>query len=366
MKMRNLLLVFAIVMFGSAAVLAQRPPRTPSAPSSPTIVTPVPPADPMTFSFYFDGSNYLGILPEEISRENMSRYGLSTPQGVGISRVTEGSPAEKAGLKKGDVILQFDGEPVTTSRKLFRLIGEAAPEQTVRLTISRNGSEQQISATLGQREDASRTLGALSPELRDRIFTPRGPRAPGDAPEVFSYSFGSNRRVGITTTQLTKQLADFFGVSTGKGLLITSVSENSPASKAGLRAGDVITELNGAKIEDSGDFIRGLNGKDEGEVTLTIIRDKSTRTIKVTPERRQTPSFNLSELMPATIVSLPQVNVTIPDVRVLQPMPRMNLIPVMPKIEIPVMPKIDLKMMMPLRQMTLPRIERLQTLPLIL
>jgi membrane-associated protease RseP (regulator of RpoE activity) len=364
MKMRNLFLVFAIVIFGSASALAQRTPRAPSTPQSPTIATPVPPAEPMTFSFYFDGSNYLGILPEEINRENMSRYGLGAPQGVGISRVSEGSPAEKAGLKKGDVILRFDGEPVMTSRKLFRLIGEAAPEQTVKLTISRGGSEQQVSVTLGQREDASRTLGALTPELRDRIFTPRTPRALGDAPEVFSYGFGSNRRVGITTTMLTKQLADFFGVSTGKGLLITSVSENGPAAKAGLKAGDVITELNGDKVEDSGDFIRGLNRKDEGEVTLTIIRDKSTRTIKVMPEHRPTPAFNFSELMPATIVSIPQFKMDIPEMRLLQSMPKINL-PVMPRIEIPVMPKIDLPVM-PRRLMTLPRIERLQTVPLIL
>src|SRR4029453_14057502 len=111
--------------------------------------------------------------------------------------------------------------------------------------------------------------------------------------------FGGNRRIGILTTPLTKQLADHMGVSGGKGVLVTSVSENSPASKAGLRAGDVITEVNGASIEDSGDFIRELNQKDEGEVTLTIVRDKSQRTIKVTPERRPTPSFNLTDFQPA-------------------------------------------------------------------
>src|SRR5437763_15753477 len=110
----------------------------------------------MAFSFYFDGSNYLGILPVEINTSNMSQYGLSTARGVGISRVTEGSPADKAGLKKGDVIVQFEGEPVTSTRKLFRLIGEAAPEQTVRLTILRNGSVQQVCETLDEREIATR------------------------------------------------------------------------------------------------------------------------------------------------------------------------------------------------------------------
>jgi serine protease Do len=358
MKMRKLLLLFVVVLFASASALAQR--RTPPAPSTPPqpgITVPVPPAEPMTFSFFYDGMNYLGILPEEINRENMSRYGLNAPQGVGISRVTEGSPAEKAGLKKGDVILQFDGEPVMTNRKLFRLIGEAAPEQTVRLTISRNGSEQQVSVTLGVREDASRALRALSPEQRDRLFTPRTPRALGETPEVFSFGYGSNRRVGVTTTALTKQLADFFGVSGGQGLLITSVSENSPASRAGLKAGDVITEMNGEKIEDTGDFIRALNRKDEGDVTLTIIRDKSSRTIKVTPERRQqTPGFNISELQ--ALPTLGRVNITqpgfaeLPEFQLVQPIP--TTVPfVMPRIDNFVLPRV----------MSLPRIKSLPTVP---
>jgi len=361
MKMRKLMLLFVVVLFASASALAQR--RTPTAPATPPqpgIAVPVPPAEPMTFSFYYDGMNYLGILPEEINRENMSRYGLNSPQGVGISRVTEGSPAEKAGLKKGDVILQFDSEQVSTNRKLFRLIGEAAPEQAVRLTISRNGSEQQVNVKLGVREDASRTLRALSPGQRDRLFPQRTPRTPGEAPEVFSFGFGSNRRVGVMTTALTKQLADFFGVPGGQGLLITSVSENSPASKAGLKAGDVITEMNGEKIEDTDDFIRALNRKDEGDVTLTIIRDKSNRTIKVTPERRPTPTFNLSEFQPSGLMSrleFPAFQMNMPDLNVLQSMPKIESF-VMPNF---LLPKMD-KLVLP-RVMSLPHIKLLPTVP---
>lgn len=336
MKMRNLLLLTAIVLFARASGSAQQTPPRPANPSSPVIVAPVPPASPMNFSFYFDGSNYLGIIPEEINRGNMSQYGLSAPRGVGISRVTEGGPAEKAGLKKGDVILQFDGEQVTTTRKLFRLIGEAAPEQTVRLTILRGGSEQQLSVTLGMREDAVRALGALTPQQRGILREmPRAPQVWNDAPQVFSYGFGGNRRVGITTTPLTKQLAEFFGVSGGQGLLVTSVTENSPASKGGLRAGDVITELNGEKIEDADDFIRALNRKDEGEVTLTIIRDKSQRTIKVTPEHRPAPTFKLSELQGSPVLG--RVTITPPSITTL---PESFRIEPIPTIEPHVMPRI--------------------------
>jgi serine protease Do len=350
MRIRNLLLLFAIVLVASAPALAQRTPPTPSTPpSSSTITVPVPPDAPMGFSFSTEGG-YLGVSPENIDKENMSEYGLSSPRGVGISNVSQGSPAERAGLKKGDVILQFDNEPVTSSRKLLRLIGEAAPEQTVRLTIVRNNSEQQLTVKLGEREDSTRAYRTLITPRGERGELFRQPRIPqvwNDTPGAFAYGFGSNRRVGVTTTPLTKQLADFFGVSGGQGLLITSISDNSPASKAGLRAGDVITEMNGEKLDSADDFVRALNRKDEGEVTLTIIRDKSQRTIKVMPERRPALNFNLSELLPAPGVSqiIPPMHLMdLQQLRNLQPQPF-----IIPQIDGPALPRL----------MNLPRIEQL-------
>lgn len=360
MKMRNLLTFLAIVLLMSAQAQAQRTPPRPATPQS-EMTAPVP----QVFSFSTEGNSYLGVSPENITRENMSKYGLSAPRGVGIANVSQGSPAERAGLKKGDVILQFDGEPVTSTRKLLRLIGESAPEQSVRLTISRNNSEQQMNVTLAKREPATYSLGRATPNFDEylRVDPQSVPRARGYAPELFSYSFGGNtRRVGITTSALTKQLADFFGVSGGQGLLISSISENSPASRAGLKAGDVITEVDGEKIEDSGDFIRALNKKEEGDVTLTIIRDKSQRTIKVTPEKRTPPSINLTELqgmpMASNLIPLGRAMnlMKLPDVRTLQALPKMESF---------VMPKMD-GLTLPSRLLNLPRIELLQTIPPVL
>jgi serine protease Do len=304
----------------------------------------MPPDAPMAFSFSTDGS-YLGVSPENIDRENMKEYGLSEPRGVGINSVSQNSPAERAGLKKGDVILQFDGEPVTSSRKLLRLIGEAAPQQTVRLTISRNNSEQQLTVTLGQRADTQRVFRAGTPDL-NRYFRMNPPTPPqtwgGDGPEAYALALGNNRRVGVTTTVLTAQLADFFGVSGGRGLLITSTGENSPASRAGLRAGDVITEVNGEKVEDSDDFIRAINRKEEGEVTLTIIRDKSQRTIKVMPERRPNQTFRFPDTPPtpsAMRIIPPVYLMNMPDVRALQALPRIESF-VMPKIDGAIIPRM--------------------------
>jgi membrane-associated protease RseP (regulator of RpoE activity) len=128
-----------------------------------------------------------------------------------------------------------------------------------------------------------------------------------------------------------------------------------------LKAGDVITEVDGEKIEDAGDFIRALNKKEDGEVTLTIIRDKSQRTIKVMPEKRTPPSINLTELqaMPMARNLIPlgrSMNLLkLPDVRTLQALPKWESF-VMPKIEGSVPPRL----------LNLPRIELLQAIPPVL
>src|SRR5713226_6284714 len=211
---------------------------------------PATPEASRSFSIMLDGGTFLGVSVEDISKENLSRYGLREVRGVGVTQVVKDSPAEKAGLKKDDVILRFDGESVTSARKLNRLVGEAVADQTVRLTISRGGAEQEVSATLAKRDGMQNVFGNAMPPEIFRGTTP-GPFKinpgqiqinPGEG--GFTFAFGGNRRIGVSTQSLTKQLADYFGVKDG-GLLITSVNDNSPAAKAGLKAGDVITAVDG-------------------------------------------------------------------------------------------------------------------------
>src|SRR5438105_9936810 len=118
-----------------------------------------------TFSFFVDGA-FLGVAGEDITKENMARYGMREVRGVGVTQVIKDSPAEKAGLKKDDVILRFDGESVTSVRKLTRLVSEAAADQTVRLAISRGGAEQELSVTLSKRHMGN----LLGPQIRDDVF----------------------------------------------------------------------------------------------------------------------------------------------------------------------------------------------------
>jgi serine protease Do len=355
-------LYLTLVLLFSSVALAQQPaaPPPPAAPpAAPHAPAPATPESPEVFSFSFNsGDSFLGIYPEEVSTGNMKQYGLSEPRGVAVARVIAGSPAERAGIKKDDVILQFNGEEVTGIRKLNRLINEVAPDHTARLRLSRGGSEQEVSVTVAKRESFPRAFGMNIPkEELDRLGNELGRlgKVPGfeNVPgrDDFSFVFGANRRIGIGASQLTKQLADYFGVSGGRGVLVTSVTEGGPAAKAGLKAGDVITAVDGNAIERIADLMRELNRKGEGEVTIQVIRDKSSRTFKLTPERGSSFEFGPEINIAPQVGQLALPRIAIPAIH----------IPAMQKIVLPAMPKMN-KIVLP--RMPVIRIPRVLPMPL--
>jgi serine protease Do len=271
-------LLTAIILTSAGLALAQQ--TTPPAPP------PTPPEDLNTFSFFMDGGGFLGIYGEDINRENIARYHLSEPRGVGITQVIPDSPAAKAGLRKDDVVLRLDGENVTSVRKLNRLVSEIAPDHTVRISISRNGAEQEISATIGKRNNSNNVREFMAQQ--PKAWKWEGPllnrdNFPDANDNDLTFFFGNGRRLGVSTMELTKQLADYFGIAGGRGVLVTSVTEDGPAAKAGVKAGDVITAIDGEAVDSPGDISGAINRKKEGDVTLTVIRNRTQQTIRVTP-----------------------------------------------------------------------------------
>src|SRR5437773_1820602 len=153
MTPKNILFLLVSLLLNTGIALAQQP-ATPPAQTVPPMS-----GDPSgAFSLFVDGGSFLGVYAEDITSANMSNYGLRNVRGVGITEVIKSSPAEKAGLKKGDVILRFDDETVTSVRKLNRLVSETAPDHTVKLGISRSGSDQEVTVTLAKRDDLSTTI----------------------------------------------------------------------------------------------------------------------------------------------------------------------------------------------------------------
>ncbi len=271
------------------------------------------------FSIFLSGGAYLGVQTEDISKENMARYNMREVRGVGVTQVLKDSPAEKAGIRKDDVILRFEGESVTSVRKLTRLVSESAADQNVHITISRGGGEQEVTATLSKRSFNGLLRAKMGDDIREGLLK--------DFPNVEMGNLGDgnfvwttgNRRIGISTQSLSKQLADYFGVKDG-GILITSVADNTPAAKAGLKAGDVITAIDGEKVDSPGDLTRAINKKETGDhVTLTVIRDKNSRTVTITPEKSEHPNIfrtgksgNTRVIIPS--IHVPNINIRMPQI----------------------------------------------------
>jgi len=245
-----------------------------------------------------DDGGYLGIQTADVTKENFARFGLRDVRGVVIEKVMENSPAASAGLQNSDVIVRFNGEEITSVRKLTRLISEVAPDHQIKLTIFRNGRESELTATLGTRPEPKFEMGNFDmavppgkfdfpdmpnfPQTFDFKNFPKGQIAPDGDSDTF-WRAGSSRQIGVSVSPLTRQLGNYFGVAEG-ALLINDVREDSPASKAGIKAGDIIVEVNGKAIKGDFDLIRAIGEKKEGDIEIVIIRDKNRQTLRVTPE----------------------------------------------------------------------------------
>ena len=256
---------------------------------------PVPSIASRAMIFPGMSGSYLGVQTIDVTKENYSRFGLPEVRGVAVDKVLKDSPAEKAGLQSGDVIVGFDGEAVSSVRKLTRLIGEVAPDHKVTLKVLRKGSERDIDVTVGKREmnfDASVFSGGNFPQMETIPTLPRTMRVPNtpmtpfpqvDGGGAFVWRGAASRQIGVSISALSKQLADYFGVPDGKGLLVRDVRPDSPAAKAGIKAGDVIVEIDGKKTSDGADLIEAVNEKKEGTISVTIVRDKNRQTFTVEP-----------------------------------------------------------------------------------
>jgi serine protease Do len=227
----------------------------------------------------------LGVMISDVDAKDAA--------GVRIDEVNPDSPAEKAGLKEGDVVVEYDGERVRSARQLTRLVQETPDGRTVKIAVMRNGQRQVVDATPDDRAgfdpgiDADRLRDDIERGLRDFRFEPPvfdfrfddGRRGfEYRLPEMVMPLMGSRGRLGVTVQSLTPELEEYFGAKNG-GVLVSSVALDSAASKAGLKAGDVITSINGKRVADSGDLMRELRDL-SGEVTIAVLRDKKELTLK--------------------------------------------------------------------------------------
>ena len=221
--------------------------------------------------------------------------------GVRVDSVDPESPAEKAGLKTGDVVVEYDGERVRSARQFTRLVQETPEGRQVPLAVLRDGKRQALTATPEARAfswemniDGDRIRRDVERGLREfrMDMPPMRFRWDHDFDDLLAPS--SRRRLGISVDSMGNQLSQYFGASEG-GALITSVEPGSAAEKAGLKAGDVITSINGERVRDAEQVVDTMREVGDGDVTIGYLRDKKAGTKKATIEPRSAPGANPGE-----------------------------------------------------------------------
>lgn len=239
-------------------------------------------------------TGYLGVEVQDITSDRVAPLKLKEESGVEVTAVDPEAPAAKAGVRDHDVILAINGQKMESEEQLRRVIRETPAGRTITLQISRDGQPLTVKTTLAGRKAPQVWVGKVNPKIHVAPVPPMPPQTWNfempDMPEIVMVNRTS--RIGAMVENLTPQLADFFGVKDGAGLLVRSVEKGSAAEAAGLKAGDVITKVDNNRINDVSDWRRLIRTK-SGNVPISVMRDKREQSLTVKlPERKEQGALN--------------------------------------------------------------------------
>ncbi len=201
---------------------------------------------------------WLGVQIQPWEPGLAQKFGLKEEKGVLVGRVMEGEPAEKAGVRKGDVILEVEGHQVKDTRDLLNTVARLQPGQKAKVLILREGKEKTLFVTIGERPSEVETSAAPSPPKEDRL--------------------------GLSVQDVPKEMAEQLGLERPEGVLISAVKPGSPGAKAGLQRGDLIHEMEHQPVRNVQDYQRILAKAGKESILIWIQRGKARRYIVVHPK----------------------------------------------------------------------------------
>ena len=242
-----------------------------------------------------EDKGYLGVSLQELTPSMAKALQMDDNSGVMINNVVDDSPAEKAGLEDGDVILEFNGKTISDNDDLVKAVRGTSPGDKVKVVVLRNGKNESLEVEVGKHEDKSFVWmsgdDADAPHYKhfgdgdhkviimsgDDDFT-------WTVDQDMPFGFDNDRGyMGVNLDDMNEQMGEYFGVEDGKGALVTEVVEDSPADKAGLKAGDVIVRL-GEKEIDSTTALHKAVAKTEPEqqMAVKVMRKGKSKDLSIT------------------------------------------------------------------------------------
>jgi serine protease Do len=193
---------------------------------------------------------YLGVYIQDVTPELASSFGLKEAKGVLVSDVTPDSPAKKAGVIKGDVILEYDGKQVEDKGQLTKMVGRTPVGKKVKIVVLRDKEQKTLWATIGELSEQQVAAAAPKPEETDRW--------------------------GVKVQDVTRDMAAHLGLSDATGVIITDVEPGSPAEEQNLQPGDVIIEVEHNPIKDMADFRKYVESYKKQKTLLLTVRMKAS------------------------------------------------------------------------------------------
>jgi membrane-associated protease RseP (regulator of RpoE activity) len=300
-------------------------------------------------------SGFLGVDLAEVTRESVGRLRLRDERGALVTNVIGDSSAAKAGLQKDDVIVKWNGEAIESAGELWRHIRQTPAGTAVRLGVFRNGGETETTVTLGDRSEYLSRMRADRESERGRYrVRPARERVQRERPaRELRERMSPGYRMGISLQSMSPQLAEYFGVSNHNGALVVYVHPDSPAAKAGIKAGDVILSVAGQAVEYPLSVHQILRGKSEGPTEVRVMRDKQERTFTVQVEAEKTSSWVYSPgefdgfavQVPSVVLppmALPRITMPRVVVPSIAPLPSFKYRYVAPNVAPMILPKITI------------------------
>jgi len=190
---------------------------------------------------------WLGVTIQTVTQEIKEKFDLETAEGALIGEVTKDSPADKGGLKRGDVIINFDGKKVKAMNALPAMVAETPVGKKVEILVIRDGREKRLRITIGELEEDTRIAAAV-PKLEESF--------------------------GLSVQELTPEIAESLSLKDEKGVVISDVKRGSPASEAGLQRGDLIQEIEHEQVENLSDYQRIMKESSTKKQILIVIKHR--------------------------------------------------------------------------------------------
>ena len=199
---------------------------------------------------------WLGVMIQQVTPDLADNFGLDRPIGALVGQVVPDSPAEKAGLKAGDVIIEYNGKEVSQMSMLPAMVANTSVGEKAKLVLIRDGKKQNLTVEIGKLED--------------------------EEVVVADAETGTSKKLGMSVQELTPKIAESLGIEETQGLIVSDITPGSAAAEVGILRGDIILEINREKVENVAQYKKALQAAQEKKSILLLIkRGQNTRFVVI-------------------------------------------------------------------------------------